>query len=285
MQKTKKSGLPQSIGMRHDGHFVDLLSHTPAGPRVRMIPVEKIDPNPRQARTELGNIEELTESIRQKGVLEPILVRSIGPRFEIIAGERRYIASKAAGQKEIPCIEMDVEDREAMEIALVENLQRKDLDVFEEAEGLQALTELYGYSHQDIADKIGKARSTITEIMSISRIPDEVRTIIKSAGIFSRTMILEVARQTTTDDMLSLVKEITERRLSREDTRELSKLIKGKTKKIKYFVYNFMPEDQAASDLFRMRLEFKKKSISKQEIIEVLESIIEQLKKEIKGRK
>ncbi len=285
MQKTKKSGLPQSIGMRHDGHFVDLLSHTPAGPRVRMIPVDKIDPNPRQARTELGNIEELTESIRQKGVLEPILVRSMGTRFEIIAGERRFLASKAAGLKDIPCIEMDVEDREAMEIALIENLQRKDLDVFEEAEGLQALTELYGYSHQDIADKIGKARSTITEIMSIARIPDDVRAIIKSAGIFSRTMILEVARQATTDDMLNLVKEITERRLSREDTRELSKLFKGKTKKIKYFVYNFVPEDQSSTDLFRMRLEFKKKSISKQEIIEVLESIIAQLKKDIKGRK
>jgi ParB family chromosome partitioning protein len=271
--------------MRHDGHFVDLLSHTPAGPRVRMIPVDKIDPNPRQARTELGNIEELTESIRQKGVLEPILVRSMGTRFEIIAGERRFLASKAAGLKDIPCIEMDVEDREAMEIALIENLQRKDLDVFEEAEGLQALTELYGYSHQDIADKIGKARSTITEIMSIARIPDDVRAIIKSAGIFSRTMILEVARQATTDDMLNLVKEITERRLSREDTRELSKLFKGKTKKIKYFVYNFVPEDQSSTDLFRMRLEFKKKSISKQEIIEVLESIIAQLKKDIKGRK
>jgi ParB family chromosome partitioning protein len=271
--------------MRHDGHFVDLLSHTPAGPRVRMIPVDKIDPNPRQARTELGNIEELTESIRQKGVLEPILVRSMGPRFEIIAGERRYLASKAAGLKEIPCIEMDVEDGEAMEIALVENLQRKDLDVFEEAEGLQALTELYGYSHQDIADKIGKARSTITEIMSISRIPDDIRGIIKSAGIFSRTMILEIARQATTDDMLRLAKEITERRLSRKDTRELSKFFKGKTKKIKYFVYNFVPEDQAATDLFRMRLEFKKKSISKQEIIEVLESIIAQLKKEVKSRK
>lgn len=242
-----------------------------------MISIDKIVPNPHQARTELGNIQELVDSIKKRGVLEPILVRPKNEMFEIIAGERRFRASNIAGLREIPCIEMDVHDQEAMEIALIENLQRKDLDVFEEADGLQALADLYEYSHQEIAEKIGKARSTITEILSITRIPENLRKLIKEANIFSRTMIIEIAKQETSDDMLELFKEISERKLSREDTRDLSKMFKGKTQRIKYFVYNFIPE---GTDSYRLRLEFKKKTVSKQEIIEVIQQILDSLKKD-----
>ncbi len=241
-----------------------------------MIPLERIDPNPHQARSELGNIQELMDSIRSKGVLEPILVRTKADRFEIIAGERRFIASKNIGSKEIPCIEMDVEENEAMEIALIENLQRKDLDLFEEADGLQSLIDLYGYNHQQVSDKIGKARSTITEILSIARIPVPIRDLIKTAGVFSRSTIIEIAKQKTEDDMLKLVNEISKRHLTREDTRDLSKYLTGKTKKQKYYVYNFIPDD---TDRFKLRLEFKKPSVSRQEIIEVLEDIIKRLQK------
>jgi len=262
--------------MKHDGHFVDLISTRSLGPRIRMIPVEKIDPNPHQARLELGNIEELQDSIRSKGILEPILVRSKGSRFEIIAGERRFIASKNIGLKELPCIDMDVTDNEAMEIALIENLQRKDLDIFEEADGLQALADMHHYHHHDISDKIGKARSTITEILSIAKIPQSARDLIKESGSFSRTTIIEIAKQKTEADMLKLVHEIVDRRLTREDTRDLAKYLKGKTKKLKYYVYNFVPED---TDRFKLRLEFKKQTVSKQEIISILQEIIEQIRK------
>lgn len=266
--------------MRHDGHFVDLISARSQGPRIRMIGLDHIDPNPHQARSQVGNIQELMESIKSKGVLEPILVRSKGSRFEIIAGERRFIASKNLGLREIPCIEMDVEENEAMEIALIENLQRKDLDLFEEADGLQALIDLYNYNHQQVSDKIGKARSTITEILTIAKIPPSVRDLIKTAGTLSRGTIIEIAKQKTEDDMLRLVKEIAERHLTREDTRDLSKYLKGKTKKVKYYVYNFVPED---TDKYRLRLEFKKQAISKQEIIEILEEIIRAIKSEKKN--
>jgi len=276
VQKTKRSGLPETVGMRHDGHFVDLISARSLGPRIRMIPIEKIDPNPHQARCELGNIKELQDSIRSKGILEPILVRSKGSRFEIIAGERRFVASKNIGLKELPCIDMDVEDNEAMEIALIENLQRKDLDIFEEADGLQALADMHQYHHQQISDKIGKARSTITEILSIAKIPGSVRDIIKQSGVFSRTTIIEIAKQKTEDDMLKLAHEIVDRRLTREDTRDLAKYLKGKTKKLKYYVYNFVPDD---TDRFRLRLEFKKQTITKQEIIAILQEIIDQIRK------
>jgi ParB family chromosome partitioning protein len=276
VQKAKRSGLPESVAMKHDGHFVDLISSRSLGPRIRMIPIEKIDPNPHQARCELGSIEELQDSIRSKGILEPILVRAKGSRFEIIAGERRFMASRNIGLKELPCIDMDVEDNEAMEIALIENLQRKDLDIFEEADGLQALADIHQYNHEQISVKIGKARSTITEILSIARIPQRARDIIKEAGGLSRSTIVEIAKLKTEDDMVSLARNIAERKLTREDTRDLAKYLKGKTKKLKYYVYNFVPED---TDRFRLRLEFKKQTISKQEIISILQEIIEQIRK------
>ena len=139
--------------MRHD---VEIISERTAGPSIRMISINKIKPNPHQARNELGNINELVASIKEKGVLEPILVRPKDGKYEIIAGERRYMAAKAAKLREMPCIEMNIEDNEAMEISLIENLQRKDLDVFEEADGLSALSEMYGYNHNQIAEKIEK---------------------------------------------------------------------------------------------------------------------------------
>lgn len=282
MQKIKRSGLPETIGMRHDDHFVDLISTRTHGPRIRMIPVEKIDPNPHQARSELGNIQELMDSIRTKGILEPILVRSLGNRFEIIAGERRFIASKNVGLKELPCIEFDVPENEAMEIALIENLQRKDLDIFEEADGLNALIDLYSYNHQEVSEKIGKARSTITEILSISKIPETVRQVIKSSGVFSRSTIIEIARQKTEDDMMAFAQEIVERRLTREDTRDLSKILKGgKAKKPKYYVYNYIPE---GTDKYRMRLEFKKQMVSRQEIIDALEDILRRLREQASAK-
>lgn len=275
MPKDKRSGLPETIVMRHDDHFVDLLSARPSGPRIRMIPLGKIDPNPQQARSELGNIEELMSSIKAKGVLEPILVRPKNDRYEIIAGERRYVASKRVGLKDIPAIEMIVKDNEAMELALIENLQRKDLDVFEEADGLNALVEIYAYNHAQLAEKIGKARSTITEIVNVARIPKKLRELCAEAEITSRSTLIEIAKQETSSDMERLIHEITHRGLRREDTRELSKQIKGKIKTSKPFIFSYSPQ---ANDQYHLRLEFKKHTVSRDEIIHVLEEILSRLK-------
>ncbi|MCG7852666.1 MAG: ParB/RepB/Spo0J family partition protein [Methanosarcinaceae archaeon] len=276
MQKNKKSGLPESFGMRHDDHFVDLIATRTTGPQIRMINLDKIYPNPQNARTEIGDITELTQSIKEKGVLEPILIRTKNGRYEIIAGERRFRASKKAGLSNIPCIEMNVKDNEAMEIALIENLQRKDLDVFEEADGLKLLVEMYGYNHQKISEKIGKARSTITEIINISRIPMEIRRLCHEFGIKSRSTLIEIAKQKDKDDMMQLFYAIRDRDLRREDTRNLSKVIKGQpVRKIKRFVYNFKPE---GSDSYRLRLEFKQEKVTKTEVIAILEDILKQIK-------
>lgn len=275
MQKTRKTGLPESIKMRHDNHFVELITSRPSGPSVRMISIDMIDPNPRQARNELGDVRELMLSIKEKGVLEPILVRPKQGRYEIIAGERRYVASKMAGLREMPCIEMSVEDNEAMELALIENLQRKDLDVFEEADGLKTLADGYGYHHNEIAKKIGKARSTITEIINVSKIPSEIREMCKNLNIMSRSTLIEIAKQKNIDNMKKLVQMIGERELRRADTRELSKELKGVVKKQKYFVYNYRSKKD---DSYKLRIEFKKESVSKEEIIEILKDIINKLK-------
>jgi len=274
VQKIKKTGLPNSIKMRHDDHYVDLLASREYAPRIRMISVDKIDPSPQQARTELGNLQELMASIKEKGILEPILVRRKNERFEIIAGERRYIASKNIGLKDVPCIEMNVSDNEAMELALIENIQRKDLGVFEEADGLRSLADVYGYNHDQIAKKIGKARSTVTEIINISRIPIDIRELCKEFNIMSRSTIIEISKQKNKNDMYRLITQIKQRDLRREDTRDLSKQIKGDKKRHERFIYNYEKKDKSC----RIKIEFKKNNVNKEEIIELLEEMIKKLK-------
>ncbi len=279
MQKrNKKTGLPDSIQMRHDDHFVDLISSRSSGKQVRLISMKKISPNPHQARNELGEMEDLINSIKEKGVLEPILVRPKNNEYEIIAGERRYIASKRLNLDDIPCIVMNVTDTEALEISLIENLQRLDLDIFEESDGLKYLSENYGYSHDQISKKLGKARSTVTEMISLSRIPLEIRLICEEYGISSRSTLLEIAKQNNKDDMRRLINAIRERDLRRDDTRRLSKEIKGKKREeIKKYIYQYELEGNKE---FKVRIEFRKRRVRREEIIKILEMMLEKLKSE-----
>lgn len=274
MQKVKKTGLPDDMSMRHDKHYVDLIAERDYSPRIRMIKIDKIDPSPQQARSELGNIRELMASIKEKGILEPILIRKKNDRFEIIAGERRYKAASSIGLSEVPCIEMNVSDNEAMELALIENMQRKDLDPFEEADGLRSLAEQYGYNHEQIAKKIGKARSTITEIINISKIPKDLRDICIEFSIKSRGTLIEIAKQKNRDDMYRLIANVKQRDLKREDTRDLSKQIKGRIKTPEKYVYNYQKKDKSC----RVKIEFRKSKVTKEEIISLLEEMIKKLK-------
>ena len=149
---SKRRGLPTESHMKHDAHFVDSLSER-FGPSIgRLVPIEEIETNPDQPRRSVGDLEELKKSIESRGVLEPILVRPMDSgRFRIIAGERRFRAALEAGLAEVPCIEMEVPDNEVLEIALIENLHRRDLHPFEEASGYTSLSEKHGYTQQRIA--------------------------------------------------------------------------------------------------------------------------------------
>ena len=152
---SKYRGLPEDRRMRHDSHFVEEITSNRSESIGRMIDIERIEPNPHQPRKHFGDLSEMVASIKEKGILEPILVRAMdGGKFVIIAGERRYQASKIAGLRHVPCIEVDVDNRGMLEISLIENLQRKDLTPFEEAAAIQRLCDQFRYTHEEIARKL-----------------------------------------------------------------------------------------------------------------------------------
>lgn len=184
------------VQMRHDSHYVEILS-TSSRTIGKNIAIDLIEPNPDQPRSEIGDLTELAESIKEKGVLEPLLVKpnGIGGKYMIIAGERRWRASRLAGLTEVPCIEMDLDKNEVAEIALIENLQRKDLNVWEEADGLAALAERFGYTQEHIAKKISKSRTTVTELMTVAGLPSHIRARCRTLGLNTKAALLEVARQ------------------------------------------------------------------------------------------
>ena len=154
---SKRRGLPETSRMRHDPHFVDQLFSGEEISVGRRIAINVIEANPDQPRSMLGDLSDLKASIEAKGVLEPILVRPReGGRFTIISGERRFRAAMEAGLSDIPCIVLDVSDAEVLEIALIENLQRKDLSPLEEADGYLTLQERHDYTHEQIATSRGE---------------------------------------------------------------------------------------------------------------------------------
>ena len=146
-----KRGLPETVRMRHDEHYVESLTSSAGAPIGRVVPIDQLDPNPNQPRQVMGDLSELMASIAEKGIIEPLVVRQQGERFQIIAGERRYQAAVQVGLKELPAVIREANEAELMEIALVENLQRKDLTAFEEAEAMQALSQRCGYTHEMLA--------------------------------------------------------------------------------------------------------------------------------------
>ena len=162
-----KRGLPQSIRMRHDEHYVEALNASAGAPLGRLLPIEQLDPNPTQPRQAMGDLSELMASIAEKGIIEPLVVRQRDSRFQIVAGERRYQAAVQLGLREVPVVIREADDHEAIELALVENLQRKDLTPFEEADALQALGQRCGYTHDELARKLGKSRTAITESLAL----------------------------------------------------------------------------------------------------------------------
>jgi ParB family chromosome partitioning protein len=160
------------------------------GPSIRAIPVDQIDANPFQPRSDFNadELESLAESIRVQGVLQPILVRShptTPERYQIVAGERRFRAATQAGLTEIPTILRDVDDSDAAVIALVENLQRQDLNAIEEAEGYQRLLVDFGLTHESLGFAVSKSRSHIGNTIRLLRLPESVLKDVRSGSLSS----------------------------------------------------------------------------------------------------
>ena len=158
------------------------------------INIENIEPCSFQPRTEFNQeaLETLAQSIKEKGILQPLLLRKKGEKYEIIAGERRWRAAKLAGLKAVPAVIKNLTDSETLEIALIENLQRENLSAIEEAEGLNRLMSEYEYTQEVIAKVIGKSRSHIANTLRLLSLPDEIKQMIKenklSAG-HARTLV------------------------------------------------------------------------------------------------
>jgi ParB family chromosome partitioning protein len=210
--------------MRHDSHYVEELTRSNRSVG-RIIPIHLIEPNPEQPRVEIGDLTELSASIKEKGVLEPLLVkpnRQVGT-WMIIAGERRWRAANLAGLKEVPCIELDIDEKAVAEIALIENLQRKDLTIWEEADGLKALATRFGYKHEDIAKKISKSRTTVTELLTIAGLPENIREKCLDADLNSKSVLLEIARQFDERAMHKFLDNIQNKNLSREEIRRAAR--------------------------------------------------------------
>jgi ParB family chromosome partitioning protein len=271
----KKAGLPVTLKMRHDAHYVESLTSYSGAAVGRMIPVDQIRPNPDQPRKALGDLRELTESIRAKGVLEPLLVRFV-PRedcYYIISGERRYHASRAAGLREVPCIEKMADDAETLEIALIENIQRKDLTPFEEADGLYRLAEQFDYTHDDVAKKIGRARSSVSEVLSLRLIPDDLRRKCIENGILAKSLLVQIAKQPTEKKMQEMYARIIQGGLTRDEVRKEHTEDRVGPQKPQPFIFHYEPENEA----FRFRLQFKKSHVSRDELIRTLREILAQL--------
>lgn len=189
-----------------------------------MVPIENVVPNPDQPRRTFteGQLDELTASIREKGVIQPLIVRpkpGVEGKFEIVAGERRWRASQRAQLHELPVIVRDFNDTEVLEVAIVENIQRADLNPIEEAAGFRQLMDKFGHTQEKLAQALGKSRSHIANLMRLLQLPDEVRELLQegklSAG-HARALI-------TSDEPVTLAKKVVAEGLSVRATEALAK--------------------------------------------------------------
>ena len=179
-----------------------------------------------------------------------------------------------AGLRELPVVVRDVDDTEVIELALIENLQRKDLTPFEESEALYGLADRCGYTHEDLARRLGKSRTSVTESLALQAMPEEVRNLCRLADISSKSLLLQVVRQDTTEKMTALVEKIASQGgATRQQLREAA--TKPKPGRPKHYVFAYRPPTKA----FNLKLSFAKSRASKDDVIEALEAIIRDLRK------
>lgn len=224
----KKGGL----GKRLDAIYLENESELNSG--AVLLKIEDVEPNRDQPRTEFDEeaLMQLADSIREHGVLQPILVRPIfGGGYQIVAGERRYRASRLAGLTEIPAIIRDLSDLQTMEIALIENLQRENLNPIEEAQGYRTLMEEHGLTQEEVATAVGKSRPVVANALRILKLPEYVQALV-SEGKLSAGHARALAGIEDAEAICRLAEEIVERGLSVRETEKLCKPQTEKKKKV-----------------------------------------------------
>lgn len=198
---SKKRGLGKSLdallaytSTETDSQSAASAAATPAGEGLTQLSVEQIQRGKYQPRREMDPqaLDELANSIRTQGIIQPLIVRPVGDKYEIIAGERRWRAAQLAGLSEVPVIIREIPDEAAVAIALIENIQRENLNPIEEAVAYDRLIEEFGMTHQDVAEAVGKSRTTVTNLLRLLALPAEVRRMLERGQIemgHARTLI------------------------------------------------------------------------------------------------
>lgn len=270
-----RKGLPDSLKTRSESHYVEALTstHRSIG---RTIPIKKVEPNPEQPRSDFGDLTELTGSIKSKGVLEPILVKpdKKSGTWMIIAGERRWRAAQLAGLEEIPCIELDIDENEIAEIALVENMQRKDLTVWEVADGLASLADRLNYTHEQIAAAIGKSRTTVTEFLTISRLPGKIRRKCLDQDISAKSALLDIARQFDEPAMHSFIEDLSDEKPG-EDRKSSSRSETSSGSRTKTDCFDY----RSYTNTFEIRIKFlDEKTFAPNDVLRALKETFEDVK-------
>lgn len=210
----RKRGLGRGLSaLMSDVAETEAVASTGPSSAERHVPIEQISPNPDQPRKRFADddLEDLTNSIREKGIIQPLIVRSVGENgYEIVAGERRWRAAQQAQLHELPVIVRDFTDVEVLEVAIIENIQRADLNPVEEAAGYRQLMDRFGHTQEKMAEALGKSRSHIANLLRLLNLPDQVLDMVRrgdlSAG-HARTLV-------TADDPLTLALQIVKGGLS-----------------------------------------------------------------------
>ena len=266
--KDKKRAMGRGLGAILSAESKAVQSATDAGAKdlvgnIVEIPIEDIYPNANQPRTHFDEkaLQELAESIKVLGIIQPITVRKDGAKFEIISGERRYRASKMAGLKEIPAYVRLVKDQELLEMALVENIQREDLDAIEVALTYQRLLEEIGLTQEALSQRVGKERSTITNSIRLLKLNPDVQQAIRngdiSAGHGRAILSLE-----NPEDQQVLFKQIVNNRLSVRQAEEAAKHFKSPkeisiSKEPKTLPNNLRRAEKTLADTLALKVEIK----------------------------
>jgi ParB family chromosome partitioning protein len=224
MVTSNKRGLGKGLGA-----LIPQGSVFVGGRTIVNIDITKVIPNPRQPRSGFAKdaLQELANSIREQGVIEPILTRMRGGKYELVAGERRWRAAKLAGLPVVPSIVKEFTDEQSLELALIENLQREDLNPMDEAEGYSRLTTEFNLTQDQVAKKVGKNRSTVTNMLRLLSLPDKIKMSLRKGEIstgHARALLAltEAAKQ------LAIWKEIISRNLN---VRDVEILVTGKSTK------------------------------------------------------
>ncbi len=223
MNDVRKRGLGRGLGALIPGAAaLDKTAAAPVERAEQRVPVQAITPNPFQPRLVFDEsaIDELAASIREKGLLQPVLVRRAASGYQLIAGERRFRAAQRAGLTEVPVVIRDADDREVLELALIENVQRENLNPVEEARAYKRLADEFALSQEEVADRVGKNRSTIANAVRLLQLPPEVLAQLESgeltAGHARPLLALPDAQA-----QAAAAREVADRRLSVRDTERL----------------------------------------------------------------